>query len=223
MLFITLVSKNVSDLNWDRKCCSRHHRCVGVCFIPLTPLLPVLHCPKMCSTESGASDVTCGWLYCSLHHLWIHIHPKKTKHINNSEMETIACFTTATILWLNVALKMIYCTKYMSQYNKSMFTIRLIMYSLATFQLTVVPLKYICKSWLDCIITPESHWSTPVSFTEEAYPALFQHCVLYKTHSEDNKASERCVGAWVSKPRCLFGNQPSHQKKNYLKRYWFWV
>lgn len=36
--------------------------------IPLTPLLPAL--PQIYYSESGASDVTCGWLYRILHHLW---------------------------------------------------------------------------------------------------------------------------------------------------------
>lgn len=123
------------------------HRCA------FYPSYACISLPQMCCTESGASDVTCGWLYCSLHHLWIHIHPlKKMKpnSINNSERETSARFTTTTILWLNVALKMIYCTvlSTLSQYNKSVFTGQqlaskwlFIVYSLETFQLTVVTLK----------------------------------------------------------------------------------
>lgn len=74
----------------------------------------------------------------------------KPNSINNSERETSARFTTTTILWLNVALKMIYCTvlSTLSQYNKSVFTGQqlaskwlFIVYSLETFQLTVVTLK----------------------------------------------------------------------------------
>lgn len=33
--------------------------------------------PQTCCAESAASDVTCGWLSCSLHHLWALIHPLK--------------------------------------------------------------------------------------------------------------------------------------------------
>lgn len=76
---------NVSSLNCGKKKTnkkkrSHHHRCVSVCLIPVSPLLSCIALPQICSTESGASDVTCGWLYCSLHHLWILLHPLKREN-----------------------------------------------------------------------------------------------------------------------------------------------
>lgn len=118
---LVTVTLYIVVYHMGKKCWSQN-RWVGLCVIPLTPLLPVLHCHK-CYTESRESDVTCGWLNCSLHHLWIHPLKHKSNCIKSSLKEPFACFNN------QLTYSSILCHSTVSVFSKH------IMSSLATLSL----------------------------------------------------------------------------------------
>lgn len=103
--------------------------------------------PQICYTVSGASDVTCGWLHCGLHHLRILIAP--LKRWNQTVSTTLrGKQALASLLQQSSALARLQ-KRFIALYKPCCSAIKAfspshssVMRSLTTFRLTVVTLKY---------------------------------------------------------------------------------